>query len=167
MNLTHLPASVSQQPYINAANNGLKFGTIFFVGVTGSWSLFDRGDSLAATNALYAQKRSTEEQFTDTRQQTLNDATHSLNLIDLGLRALGVLKNEYAQQQDDYRRVQIRVSTGQAEQIEVDDSRDAMLDTRAQILSRQAQVAGAYYSFLSAIFQDPALANAPPFTHPR
>ncbi len=162
-----LAASVSQQPYINAANNGLKFGTIFFVGVTGSWSLFDRGESFAATQALYSQKRVAENQFVDTRELTKNDADHSLRLINLGLRALDLLKSQYAQQQEDYSRVQILASTGQTEQTDLDDSRDALLDTRQQILSRQADVADAYYSFLSDIFQDPALVNAPPYTKPR
>jgi len=162
-----LSASVSQQPYINSANNGLKFGTIFFVGVTGTWTLFDRGDSFAATQALYSQKRATENKFADTRDQTRNDADHSLHLIDLGLRALTLLKSQYEQQQQDYSRVQILVATGQTEQTAVDDSRDALLNTREQILSRQAEVASAYYSFLSDIFQDPSLVNAPPYTKPR
>jgi len=162
-----LTASVSQAPYINSANNGLKFGTIFFFGVTGSWSLFDRGDSFAATEALYARKRQAENKLADTRQQTFDDATASLDRIDLNLRALGVLKSQYQQQQDDYRRIQLLQNSGQTEQTEMDDSRDALLDTRQQILSRQAEIADAYYSFLSDLFRDPALANAPPFTKPR
>ncbi|HVU37911.1 MAG TPA: TolC family protein [Opitutales bacterium] len=171
-NANHLPmfdltASISQAPYINDSNKGLKFATIFFIGVTGSWNLFDRGETLAATQALYAQKRLAETKLADSRDETFNDAQDSLNRIDLGLRALGVLKSEYQQQQQDYGRVQILQRTGQMEQTGLDDARDALLDTREQILSRQADIAAAYYSFLADIFRDPALANAPPFTKPR
>lgn len=162
-----LAASISQAPYINGSNNGLKFGTIFFIGVTGSWNLFDRGDSFAMTQALYAQKRQAENRLADSRQQAFDDANASLERIDLDLRALGVLKSQYVQQQDDYRRVQLLVRTGQIEQTGIDEARDALLDTRAQILQRQADAASAYYSFLSDIFHDPALANAPSFTKPR
>ena len=55
--LFDLGASVSQTPYINSSNNGLKFGTIFFVGVTGTWTLFDRGESVAEDNKLDAAKK--------------------------------------------------------------------------------------------------------------
>ncbi len=165
--LFDLTASVSQAPYINGNNNGLKFGTIFFAGITGSWTLFDRGDSFAMTQALYAQKRQVQNKLADSRQETLDDANASLARIDLDLRALGVLKSRYRQQQEDYGRVQILMRTGQIEQTGINDARDALLNTREEILTRQADAAAAYYSFLSDIFRDPALANAPPFTKPR
>jgi outer membrane protein TolC len=162
-----LGASVSQSPYINSSNNGLSFGTIFFVGITGSWTLFDRGESVAQDNKLYAQKRQIENEFTDTREQTLNDAADSLNQIDLGLRDLAILKAQLAQQQDDYRHLQTVLALGHDGQTEQDAARDALLDTRLQLLTRQTQVATSYYSFLSDIYRDPALAHAPPFTQPR
>jgi len=165
--LFDLGASVSQTPYINSSNNGLKFGTIFFVGVTGTWTLFDRGESVAEDNKLFAQKRQIESTYADTREQSLNDAANSLNQIDLGLRKVAILKTQLAQQQDDYRHAQTLVGLGHAGQTELDAARDALLDTRLELLTSQVDIADSYYSFLSDIYHDPALANAPPFTQPR
>jgi outer membrane protein TolC len=162
-----LAASISQSPYINSANNGLKFGTIFFLGVTGTWTLFDRGESVAQDNKLRAQKRQIETQFTDTREQNLNDAANSLNQMDRGLRALATLRDQLQQQQDDYRRAQTLIGLGHAGQTDLDTARNALLETRLQLLTQQAKIAENYYSFLSDIFRDPALAHAPPFTQPR
>jgi len=162
-----LGASVSQSPYINSANNGLKFGTIFFVGITGTWTLFDRGESAAQDNKLYAQKRLVDTQYADGREQTLNDAANSLNQIDLGLRALALLKTQLTQQQEDYRHLQTLLELGRAGQTEQDIARNALLDTRLQMLTREAGVAENYYSFLSDIYRDPALAHTPDFTQPR
>ena len=162
-----ISASVSESPYINSANNGLNFGTIFFFGITGTWTLFDRGESAAQDNRLYAQKRQMETQSNDTREQTLNDAANSLNQIDLGLRSLDTLKAQLAQQQEDYRHLQTFLGLGHAGQIEQDAARDALLDTRLQLLTQEANVAESYYSFLSDIYRDPALAHTPVFTQPR
>ncbi len=162
-----LAASISQSPYINSTNNGLKFGTIYFFGITGTWTLFDRGESVAQDNKLYVQKRQIETQFADTREQTLDDAANSLNQMDHGLRALANLKNLLAQQQDDYRHLQTWLDLGHAGQTDLDTERNALLDTRLQLLTTQATVAENYYSFLSDIFRDPALAHTPSFTQPR
>ena len=160
-------ASVSQTPYINSANNGLKFGTVFFLGVTGTWTLSDRGDSVAQDSALLAQKHQVEAQFADVRAQTVNDAANSLSQMDAGVRLLASLRRQYALQQGDYRQAQTLIELGRADATQLDTARNALLDTRLQILTEQAAVTDSYYSYLSDIFRDPALANAPPFTKPR
>ncbi len=160
-------ASVSQTPYINSANNGLKFGTLFFIGLTGTWTVWDRGSSVAQDSALLAQKHQVETQYADLRAQTLNDASNSLSQIDAGVRLLANLKQQYAVQQGDYRQVQTLISLNRSSPTELDAARNALLDTRLQILTEQAAITDSYYSYISDIFQDPALANAPPFTKPR
>ena len=163
----NLAASASEQPYINSNGTGLKFGTIFFVGINGSWMLYDRDEAFSRTTALLAQQRIVETKLIDSRQQSLNESAHDLDQIDLGLRALAVLKKQLAQQQADYGRIQVLQSTGQTEKTEVDAARSTLLNTRFEILQRQVQVANGYYSFISELFRDPALANSPPFTQPR
>jgi outer membrane protein TolC len=163
----NLAASASEEPYINSSGTGLKFGTIFFAGINGSWLLYDRDEALSRTNALLAQQRVAETKLQDTREQTFNDSANDLDQIDLGLRALAVLKRQLAEQQADYGRIQVLESTGQTEITAVDTARSTLLNTRFEILQRQVQVANGYYSYLSELFRDPALANLPPFTQPR
>jgi len=165
--LINLAASVSEAPYINSTGTGLKFGTIFFAGINGSWMLYDRDEAFARTNSLLAQRRVVETKLLDTREQSFNDSASDLDQIDLGLRALAVLKQQLTQQQADYGRIQVLQSNGQTEKTEVDSARSTLLNTRFEILKRQAQVANGYYSFLSQLYRDPALAYAPPFTQPR
>jgi outer membrane protein TolC len=165
--LFNLAASVSEGPYINSNGTGLKFGTIFFFGINGSWLLYDRDEAFARTNALLAQQRLVEAQLQDTREQTFNDSANDLDQIDLGLRALALLKQQLAQQQADYGRVQIQESTGQTEKTAVDTARSTLLNTRFEILQRQVQVATGYYNYISRLFRDPALVNLPSFTQPR
>ncbi len=163
----NLAASVSEEPYINSNGTGLKFGTIFFAGINGSWLLYDRDEAFARTNALLAQQRIVETKLHDTREQIFNDSANDLDQIDLGLRALAVLKQQLTQQQADYGRIQIQQSTGQTEKTEVDAARSTLLNTRFEILQRQVQVANGYYSYLAQLFRDPALVNLPLFTQPR
>ncbi|HTB64330.1 MAG TPA: TolC family protein [Opitutales bacterium] len=162
-----LTASVSQSPYVNASNSGLKFATIFFVGVSGSWVLADRGESVAEDEKLNSQRRMVESQYADTRAQTMNDATNCLNQIDLGLRACVTLKALYAQEQENYRQAQTMMGLGRGDPTDLDSARDALLDTRLELLTREADIAGNYYSFLSDIYLDPALAHPPAATQPK
>jgi len=163
----NLAASVSEEPYINSTGTGLKFGTIFFAGINGSWLLYDRDEAFSRTNALLAQQHLAENKLIDSRDQAFNESAHDLDQIDLGLRALAVLKKQLTQQQTDYGRIQVLQSTGQTEKTEVDAARSTLLNTRFEILQRQVQVANGYYSYISQLFLDPALANLPPFTQPR
>ncbi len=160
-------ASVSQTPYINSANNGLKFGTLFFIGLTGTWTIWDRGSSVAQDSALLAQKHQVETQYADLIAQTRNDAANSLHQIDAGVRLLANLKKLYGLQQGDYRQTQTLIDRGRGDPTQLDTARNALQDTRLQILTQQAVITDSYYSYISDIFQDPALANAPPFTKPR
>ena len=162
-----LSASVSQTPYINSANNGLKFGTLFFIGLTGTWTLWDRGSSVAQDSALLAQKHQVETQYADLITQTQNDAANSLSQMDAGVRLLANLKKQYLLQQGDYRQAHTLIGLGRGDQTQLDTARNALLDTRLEILTEQAAITESYYSYISDIFQDPALANAPPFTQPR
>jgi len=163
----NLAASASEEPYINSTGTGLKFGTIFFAGINGSWIIYDRDEAFSRTNALLAQQRVVETKLTDSREQAFDDSASDLDQIDLGLRALAVLKKQLTQQQADYGRIEVQESNGQTETTEVDTARSTLLDTRFQILQRQQQVANGYYSYISQLFRDPAMANLPPFTQPR
>jgi outer membrane protein TolC len=163
--LLNASVGVTQSPYQNGTS--FEFSTIFFVGVSGSWNIFDREETTYATRALLAQRRVVATTLSDTRNQAFNEAAHSLGQINSGLQSLAVLKRQLAQAQDDYRRVQILRVGGRAAPIDTDAARDHLLDLRCQVLSSQAEVTKGYFQFISDIFSDPALAYAPSFTQPR
>jgi hypothetical protein len=59
------------------------------------------------------------------------------------------------------------MNLGRGDPTDLDSARDALLDTRLELLTREADIAGNYYSFLSDIYLDPALAHPPAATQPK
>jgi len=153
---------LTQSPYQNSNNNGIQFTNILFAGVSGTWNIFDRLETRDANLALLAKRRLFQAQSADARNEILDNANDSLSQINIGLRAIELLKKQLAQFQDDYRMEKEKAALGRTEQIELDLARDAVLNARYQILTRQAQVANGYYAFCTDLFCDPAMANVAP-----
>jgi outer membrane protein TolC len=154
-------AGVTQGPVQSNSrgNTGVDFQTILFVGITGTWNLFDNYQTSDNNRKLLAEGRGIDAKLLGTRDQLFGGAENQLSKIETGLLAIDLYKHQLGVDQDNYRKELARHEIGQGDQVDVNALRDAIYQAKYSILEYQASVAGAYYSFLTTIFRDPNLSN--------
>ncbi len=154
-------AGITQGPVQSNSkgNTGVEFQTIIFVGITGSWNLFDNYQTSDNNRKLLAQGRGIDAKLLGTRDQLFGGAENQLSKIETGLLAIDLYKDQILTDQENYKKELARHEIGQGDQVDVNFLRDAIYQAKYTILEYQASVAGAYYSFLTTIFRDPNLSN--------
>jgi outer membrane protein TolC len=163
----NIGVGVTQGPYEDTSTKtgGIYFQTIIFAGITGTWHLFDNDTTSDNTRSLLAERRFVNAELAGTRDQLFSRAGNELNLMEISLRGIAMLKEQLANLQNDYREEKQRLALGQSSQADVDSIRDGILQVKFDILQYQTNVVAGYYGFMTSIFCDPAMNNVDVYNH--
>jgi outer membrane protein TolC len=164
----NLGIGVTQGPYQDngTKTGGIYFQTIIFAGITGTWNLFDNYQTSDNDRSLHAQRHYVDAELAGSRDELFSQAANLLDKIEIALHAIDIFKQQLVTIQDDYRHEKQSLALGQADQTDVDQIRDSILELKFQILNNQTNVVAGYYGFLTEIFCDPALNNVSTYQHP-
>jgi outer membrane protein TolC len=151
----NLGASIAQSPY-QTNTNRFEMQTIAFVGVSGTWNIFDRDIAETAVRSLKAQQRALDAQLHASRLSRLGHLKNQLAGIRLAQDMVALRRRhlETAGRQLDAARREGEL--GRADALAIEEAEVQVSGIRQAITNDEINIADAYFQFLSGIGQDPA-----------
>lgn len=148
---------VSLQPV--EVENAYELQTIFFIGLGGSWNLFDRDETRSNTRSLLLRKRQIEARLASTKAELFAQARNALDLLKMSELSLELRQRQKALAEEalDVSTREHQKGQGSLEQVQQDTLR--LAQARADLLADKVKWLNAYYTFLGSLFKDPALGN--------
>lgn len=145
---------MTQQPH--EVNNDYELQTIFFIGIGGSWNLFDRAETSTNERSLLLRKRQVNTRLATTRAKLYAEAKNALDLIRTTGKASELRRKQLdlVNRKLDLKKSQYREGTIGRE--ELNEAELKAMEVNVRLLSDKAKIANAYYSFLGSIFSDQA-----------
>lgn len=154
--LFNLGAGVRQQPYENIRGD-YELQTLFFLGITGQWNLFDRFETRENIRSLRVRRRLIDAERATTRDRLVEGARSFLNRIDLARARLGLLQTRRELLGSERDLVARQLEQGTAGELDLQAAEEALLINAHEIQAARAEILSARTSFLTSVFEDPAV----------
>ncbi|MGF1483921.1 MAG: TolC family protein [Opitutales bacterium] len=155
--LFNLGAAIRQGPE-EGTDGSYELQTIFFAGITGTWNLFDRRETQDNIRSLRIRRRLVDAELAIERDRRVAAAENALANLQLGRESLGLQKRLVQARTEDLKQVQARIDEGQADEGERERAIEQLRESELSLTKESARVLNAYYAFLGALLEDPALA---------
>jgi outer membrane protein TolC len=153
---------MTQGPYENS-NGKYELQTIFFTGITGSWTLFDRAETSDNLRSLNTRKRLVDTQLDVARNRLLTEAQGYLNILEIGMQSISLRKQnmEVLSQAADI--AQLKYDKGQTDLEELYIEKQKATQAEFELIKDKADILTAYYAFRGSLFADSALKYYDPY----
>lgn len=151
----NMGAGVSQGPVEDDGDYELQ--TIFFVGIQGTWTLFDRSETRDNLRSLNAARRLVKGKLQMERDRMRANANHALAQMAIALQAV---ESKESQTESVEKAKKLAQSLYEQGRIETAELNEALINTKTfelSILESQIDTLNAYYSFLATLLLDPAI----------
>ncbi len=155
--LFNLGAAIRQGPEEGTDGN-YELQTIFFAGITGTWNLFDRRETQDNIRSLRIRRRLVDAELAIERDRRLAAADNALANLRIGYQSLDLQQRLVNARAEDLKQIQARIDQGVADEGEREHAIQQLRESELSLTKESARVLNAYYAFLGALLEDPALA---------
>lgn len=149
----NLGASLNQTPV--ERNGGFGMQTYLFVGLMGSWNIFDRDTTRESVRALGVARRLVEVRLDSGRLQRTTELANALAQLRATREAIAIRRDIVKLRREAFEGAQQRRKLGLAKNDDVHAAEDAYLEARLSLLSDRSAVQNAYHAFMSGIMLSP------------
>ncbi|MGF1449947.1 MAG: TolC family protein [Opitutales bacterium] len=155
--LFNLGAAIRQGPE-EGVDGDYELQTIFFAGITGTWNLFDRRETQDNIRSLRIRRRLVDAELAIERDRRVAAAENALANLKIGRHSLDLQSRLVRARTEDLKQVQSRIDQGQADEGEREAAIELLRESELSLTKESARMLNAYYAFLGALLEDPALA---------
>lgn len=150
----NLGGAVSQTPIESNGSFGMQ--TYLFVGIMGTWNIFDRDTTRENVRAINVARRLVEAKRTTGLKQRHTDLTNALVQIKASRESLSIRTDIVKLRQDAYDAIRHRHELGLGKREEVTLAEDALLEARLARLADIQVIQNAYHTFMNGILLSPS-----------
>lgn len=146
-------ASLNQSPV--QTNSGFGMQTFVFVGVMGTWNIFDRDTTRENVRALGIARKLVEAKLTTGTLRRRTELRNSLTQMKASRDALALRSDIVKLRAEAHEALRQKLTLGLAKRAEVNAAEDALLEARVARLNELSLIQNAYHTFMSGILLDP------------
>lgn len=150
----NLGTSVTQTPV--ERNGGFGMQTYLFVGVMGSWNIFDRQTTQENVRSLRLAQRLVEVKLNTGNRQRFTELENAAQQLKSARQARDLRRDIVKLRQYAFDTIRQRVELGLAPQEDLFAAEDALLASKLDLLSDRAEILNAYHAFMAGILLAPS-----------